>query len=124
MAKARRVSGPEERKGSGQAPLPASSPTQRIDRFLWFARLSANRSAAQALAERGIVRLNGRRVERAHVAVRPGDLLTLPQGDRVRVVRILALPARRGPAPEARLHYELIETGDEAPVFAPQANQY
>lgn len=88
------------------------APTQRIDRFLWFARLSANRSAAQALAERGIVRLNGRRVERAHAPVRRGDLLTLPLGDAVRVIRILELPARRGPAPEARTLYETIEPGD------------
>ncbi|MET0241492.1 MAG: S4 domain-containing protein [Sphingobium sp.] len=87
-------------------------PAQRIDRFLWFVRLSADRSSAQALAERGIVRLNGRRVERAHTPVRRGDLLTLPIGDAVRVIRIVDLPVRRGPAPEARTMYEMIETGD------------
>ncbi|HEX7872694.1 MAG TPA: S4 domain-containing protein [Sphingobium sp.] len=90
------------------------APTQRIDRFLWYARLAANRSAAQALAGRGIVRLNGRRIERAHVAVRRGDLLTLPLGERVRVVRILELPSRRGPVPEAQALYEFIETGDSS----------
>ncbi|MET0137522.1 MAG: S4 domain-containing protein [Sphingobium sp.] len=87
-------------------------PTQRIDRFLWFARLAGNRTAAQALAERGIVRLNGRRVERAHTPVRRGDLLTLPLGAGVHVLRILDLPTRRGPAPEAQGHYEMIEVGD------------
>lgn len=98
-------------------------PSQRIDRFLWFVRLSGNRSAAQTLAERGIVRLNGRRIDRAHAPVRPGDLLTLPVGADVRVIRILALPARRGPAPEARAHYEFIETGidDEGRTRTPDA---
>ncbi len=94
-------------KGAGQ-----SAPTQRIDRFLWFARLTGNRSAAQALAERGIVRLNGRRVERAHTPVRPGDLLTLPVGDSVHVIRIAELPSRRGPTTEAQALYEMIEIGD------------
>lgn len=93
-----------------------AAPTQRIDRFLWFARLTGNRSAAQALAERGIVRLNGRRIERAHAPVRPGDLLTLPLGERVRVIRILHLPVRRGPAPEATLLYEFIEAGEDVRV--------
>lgn len=87
-------------------------PVQRIDRFLWFARLAGDRSAAQALAERGIVRLNGRRVERAHSPVRRGDLLTLPVGDSVRVIRILELPVRRGPTTEAETLYERIKPGD------------
>lgn len=118
MARAARSAG---RSGSPAvtAPQPAAPPAQRIDRFLWFVRLAPNRSAAQALAERGIVRLNGRRIERAHTAVRPGDLLTLPIGQVVRVVRIVALPGRRGPAPEARAHYEMIETGTLEPAPNP-----
>ncbi|MFT3964342.1 MAG: RNA-binding S4 domain-containing protein [Sphingobium sp.] len=96
---------------------PASS--QRIDRFLWYARLAGNRSAAQALAERGIVRLNGRRIERAHAPVRRGDLLTLPLGHAVRVIRVLELPSRRGPAPEAQALYEFIETGESAATPPP-----
>lgn len=97
---------------------PASS--QRIDRFLWHARLAGSRSAAQALAERGIVRLNGRRIERAHTPVRRGDLLTLPLGNAVRVIRIVELPSRRGPAPEAHALYEFIETGDSQTTPAPR----
>jgi ribosome-associated heat shock protein Hsp15 len=95
----------------------APPPTQRIDRFLWFARLAANRSAAQTLAERAIVRLNGRRVDRAHQPVRPGDLLTLPVGTTVRVLRIIQLPLRRGPPVEARTLYELIEPGEQTPAI-------
>lgn len=93
--------------GSGQG----HGPSLRIDKYLWFVRLVRSRSIAQKLAEDGHVRLNGRRVERAHAAVRPGDLITFPQGDRVRVVRIAALPMRRGPAPEAHACYEELAIG-------------
>ena len=93
--------------GSGQG----HGPSLRIDKYLWFVRLVRSRSIAQKLAEDGHVRLNGRRVERAHAAVRAGDLITFPQGDKVRVVRVAALPARRGPAPEAQACYEEIAIG-------------
>jgi len=87
------------------------APSLRIDKFLWFVRLAKSRSIAQAMAERGIMRLNGRRIERAHSPVRVGDLLTLAQGDRIRVVRVLRLPDRRGPASEAQGCYEELELG-------------
>jgi ribosome-associated heat shock protein Hsp15 len=83
----------------------------RIDKFLWYARLAKGRSQAQAMAEQGIMRLNGRRIERAHSPVRLGDLVTLVQGDRIRAIRILALPHRRGPAPEAQSCYEELALG-------------
>jgi len=87
------------------------APSLRIDKFLWYVRLAKSRSVAQAMAERGIMRLNGRRVERAHSPVRVGDLLTLAQENRVRVVRVLHLPHRRGPASEAESCYEELELG-------------
>jgi len=87
------------------------APSLRIDKYLWFVRLAKSRSIAQAMAERGIMRLNGRRVERAHSPVRVGDLLTLAHGDRIRVVRVLRLPDRRGPAIEAQGCYEELELG-------------
>lgn len=87
------------------------APTLRIDKFLWFVRLAKSRSIAQAMAERGIMRLNGRRIERAHSPVRVGDLLTLAQGDRIRVVRVTRLPDRRGSATEAQGCYEELELG-------------
>jgi ribosome-associated heat shock protein Hsp15 len=89
----------------------AHAPVLRIDKFLWFARLAKSRSIAQKLAEEGHIRLNGRRVERAHTAVRAGDLITLPHGGSARVVRVATLPARRGPAPEAQACYEEIAAG-------------
>lgn len=89
----------------------AAAPQLRIDKLLWYLRLAASRSAAQALAETGHVRLNGRRVERAHTAVRAGDVLTLPWGGHARIVRVAALPRRRGPPAEARALYEEIAAG-------------
>ena len=83
--------------------------TQRIDRFLWFARLCKSRSTAQALCEKGHIRLDGRRIDRAHCPVRIGTVLSLPLpgplSDSVRVIRIEKLPARRGPASEAAALY-------------------
>ncbi len=86
-------------------------PALRIDKFLWFARLSKSRSTAQKLAEDGHIRLNGRRVERSHAPVRAGDLITFPHRSGVRVGRVIQLPARRGPAPEAQACYEELTVG-------------
>jgi ribosome-associated heat shock protein Hsp15 len=83
----------------------AEGATMRLDRFLWFARLAKTRSAAQAIAATGTLRLDGRRVERAHVPVRIGSTIAFVQGTRVRAIRVEALPPRRGPAPEAQACY-------------------
>jgi ribosome-associated heat shock protein Hsp15 len=101
----------DRRAAAGSTP-PGTVPSQRIDKFLWFARITKSRSIAQALAERGVIRLNGRRVERAHSAVRIGDLVTVPYAGTVQVLRILRLPARRGPAEEARACYDTLQLGD------------
>jgi ribosome-associated heat shock protein Hsp15 len=77
----------------------------RLDKFLWFVRLTKTRALAQAIAEAGHLRLDGRTIDRAHVDVRPGAVLTFPYNDRVRVIRVEALPTRRGPAPEAQACY-------------------
>lgn len=85
----------------------------RLDRFLWFARFARTRSAAQTMAGAGTLRLDGRRIERAHVPVRVGSTLAFMQGDRVRVIRIEMLPRRRGPAAEAKtLYTDLANTVD------------
>jgi ribosome-associated heat shock protein Hsp15 len=78
----------------------------RLDKWLWHARLVKTRALAQALIEAGRVRVNRVPAGVVHKAVRPGDTLTvtLPQG--VRVVRIVALSERRGPAREAVLLYD------------------
>jgi len=88
-----------------------TGPSQRIDKFLWFARVCKSRSLAQALSTKGIIRLNGRRVERAYTPVRIGDLITVPHGHHARVLRILSMPARRGPPAEAMSCYEVLSLG-------------
>jgi ribosome-associated heat shock protein Hsp15 len=63
------------------------------------------------MVERGKVRVNARLVTKTSAAVGPGDVLTVVQGDRVRVVRVLGLPGRRGPASEAQALYEESQEG-------------
>ena len=86
----------------------------RLDRFLWFARIVKTRALAQTMAEEGRLRLNGRVIDKAHAIVRAGDVLGFARKGGVRVLRIEALPSRRGPAAEARsLYSELTsEAGD------------
>ena len=86
--------------------------TLRLDKFLWFARIVKTRALAQALAEQGRIRIAGRIVDRAHAPVRVGDVLSFAQRGAVRVLRVEALPARRGPPAEARaLYSEVAENG-------------
>jgi len=77
----------------------------RLDKFLWFARIVKTRALAQALAEKGRLRLNGRVVDKAHTPIRPGDVLSFAQREAVRVLKVETLPARRGPPAEARACY-------------------
>ena len=77
----------------------------RLDKFLWFARIVKTRPAAQALAEEGRIRIDGRAIDRAHAPVRIGDVLSFAHRGEVRVLRVEALPARRGPPAEARALY-------------------
>lgn len=89
--------------------------SQRLDRFLWFARITKTRAEAQELAERGRIRLSGRVVDRAHASVRVGDVLSFVRRGRVRILKVEALPARRGPPTEARtLYSELTEPAGPA----------
>lgn len=89
----------------------------RLDRFLFFIRLLKSRTLAQALIEQGSVRIDGKRVAKASEEVRVGSVIALALHGKVRVLRVLDLPARRGPATEARICYEEIdEVGDSANV--------
>ena len=78
----------------------------RIDRFLFFIRLVKSRTLAQAVIDTGYVRIDGRRVEKSSEEVRAGSTLALPLRGQVRVLRVLCIPQRRGPASEARACYE------------------
>lgn len=78
----------------------------RLDKWLWFARFCKSRALASKLCAAGRVRVSGTLVQKAHHPVKPGDVLTFPLGPHIRVVRILRLGQRRGPAVEARTLYE------------------
>ena len=77
----------------------------RIDKFLFFIRLVKTRGIAQRLIEDGHLRLDGRVIDRAHSEVKVGNVLAFPLHERVRVIRVEAMPARRGPAAEAQACY-------------------
>lgn len=82
---------------------------QRLDFWLWCARFARSRDDCAAIAAGGLVRINRGPTDKAHARVRVGDVLTVPAGGRVRVVRIAVLAQRRGPAAEARSLYEELE---------------
>lgn len=90
------------------------SETQRLDKWLWQARFYKTRGLAQRMCAAGKVRINSQRIRKAHYALKAGDILTFPQGSRIRVVRILAMPDRRRPATEAQLCYEEIDSAEAA----------
>ncbi len=80
----------------------AGGASLRLDKCLYFLRFARSRSIAKAIAEAGHLRLNGRRIWQAHTQVRVGDILSIPLPSGVRVVKIVGLPCRRGPASEVR----------------------
>lgn len=87
----------------------------RIDLALVRLRFVKTRSRAQELAESGLVRCNGVRVQRGSHPLATGDVLTLPGSHGARVIEVVALPERRGPPAEARSHYrELDQSGETA----------
>jgi ribosome-associated heat shock protein Hsp15 len=82
----------------------------RIDRFLHCIRLIKSRTQAQGLIETGHVRIDGKRVLKPAEDVREGQVIALPLHGAIRIVRVVALPSRRGPPAEARGCYEEIES--------------
>lgn len=90
----------------------------RIDRLLWQLRFCKTRGQAQALVEAGHVRRNAQRVARTSQPVAVGDVLTFPLGRAVRVIELLALPVRRGPAEEARACYRALDPDGQSAIAA------
>lgn len=78
----------------------------RVDKWLWHARFCKSRSIAADLASAGHLRINRTPCKKPGQTVKPGDVLTFPKGPYVRVIKVIALGERRGPAPEAALLYE------------------
>ncbi len=83
----------------------------RLDKWLWYARFFKTRSAASKMISSGKLRIDGALVNKPHRAAQIGHVYTFAQGPHIRVIKVLALATRRGPAPEAALLYE-----DMAPI--------
>jgi ribosome-associated heat shock protein Hsp15 len=97
----------------------------RIDKWLWHARFFKTRGLASKTVAGGKLRLAGAVTTKAHQKVRPGDVLTFPQGPHIRVVKILALGTRRGPAPEAQgLYEDLAPIPDKATTAQAEADAF
>jgi ribosome-associated heat shock protein Hsp15 len=79
---------------------------QRIDRWLWHARVVRTRDAAAALAGAGYVRVNGARIDAPGRTVRIGDVITVALDARVRVLKVCGFVERRGPAGGTETLYE------------------
>ena len=95
---------------------------QRIDKWLWHARMVRTRSDAAALTEAGHVRLNGHRVSLPGRTVRLGDVVTIALDRSVRVLRVEAFSARRGNASEGRALYRDLTIGSGGKASACSGN--
>lgn len=85
----------------------------RLDKWLWFARLTKTRNDAQELCASRRLRIDGRVIDRASALVRAGQVLSYPLRDKTVVVRVESLAERRGPFVEAQHLYT-----DLAPLTA------
>ena len=101
--------------GRGSKPQTPQRPSLRLDKWLWQARFFKTRGLAAEMVEAGHLRINGQRSAKPGHAVAEGDVLTFPQGGRIRLVRVTALGARRGPATEAQALYHDL---DDPPAAA------
>jgi ribosome-associated heat shock protein Hsp15 len=88
---------------------------QRIDKWLWHARVVRTRQAAAALAASGHVRINAQRIDAASRAVRPGDVVTVALDRSVRVLKVVGFAERRGSADDARVICEDLAPAPDRP---------
>ena len=91
--------------GPGAKPAPDAQPRLRLDKWLWQARFFKTRALAADVIEGGHCRVNGNRTSKPGYGVVIGDVLTFAQANRIRLVKVVALGHRRGPATEAQLLY-------------------
>lgn len=79
---------------------------QRVDIWLWHGRFFKTRTLSSRICRAGKVRINGQKFTKAKSPIKPGDVLTFPQPNIIRIVKVAALSHRRGPASEAQTLYE------------------
>ncbi|HLG90530.1 MAG TPA: RNA-binding S4 domain-containing protein [Alphaproteobacteria bacterium] len=85
--------------------IESASEKLRLDKWLWYARFVKTRSLASKLCTEGRIRIDGVVVEKPGATLRPGQVLTFALGRHVRVIEVVSLGTRRGPATEARTLY-------------------
>ena len=86
---------------------------QRLDKWLWHARVVKARTSAAELVARGHVRINGVREKAPGHAVKAGDVLTIGLDNSVRVLKVIGFSERRGDATAARVLYEDLQARPE-----------
>jgi ribosome-associated heat shock protein Hsp15 len=94
---------------------------QRIDKWLWYARMARTRTLAQKLVSAGRIRINRKKCDNPADPIRLGDVLTIPLETGVRVLRVVGLGTRRGSPADALTLYEDLSPSDhsgESPVAA------
>jgi ribosome-associated heat shock protein Hsp15 len=97
---------------------------QRLDKWLWCARMMRARSDCAAFVALGSIRINRQSTEKPHARLRVGDVLTIPIQGQVRVIRVLGLATRRGPATEARTLYAELSEISSTPCTGPDSSAY
>jgi len=95
--------------------LTLASDTMRLDKYLWCARFAPTRSACAGMAGSGLLRINRQPTDKPHAKVRVGDVLTLPLYAGVRVIEVLGLTERRGPASSVGALYREVRSGSPSP---------
>lgn len=101
----------------------------RIDKWLWHARFFKTRTLAQTQVTTGKIRVNSERISKPNRTVRAGDVLTFVKADRVRIIEILEISTKRGPASEAQTLYNDLSpapaktSNDDPNVPAPVASR-
>ncbi len=96
----------------------------RIDKWLWHARFFKTRSLAAKIVSGGKLRVNGQPISKPAYMVSALDVLTFPQANDVRVIKVLAMGERRGPAPEAQLLYDDLDPPKPREAIAEQVPRF
>src|SRR5262245_3187354 len=95
----------------------AAAGVQRLDKWLWFARIIKSRTMAAQLIQDGKVRVNRAKVAKPAQTVRPDDVLTIVIRGNIQVLKVLSPGLRRGPPAEARQLYQVLSaSGSAAPA--------
>jgi ribosome-associated heat shock protein Hsp15 len=111
--------------------MSADTGRQRLDRWLWFARILKSRTLAQKFIASGAVRVDSQKVTSPDQRIGPGTVLTFALGERIRVLRVLDAGTRRGPASEAQTLYQDLSpehkpaafTGEPVPTTRPRGTR-